>query len=304
MNSAHGTTMLDRQHLKIIAAINEFGTLTEAADNMHLTQSALSHSMKKLEQQAGIAFWEKDGRRLRLTDAGNAVLNLAQRLLPQFAHTEEQLAHIAQGKQGILRIGMECHPCYQWLLRVVKPFLSDYPDVDVDVRQKFTFGGLQALHGYDIDLLLTPDPLHLPSIQYEAVLDYEQVLVVSREHPLAAESMVEAQALADETLLTYPVEPSRLDVFSHFLTPASCTVKKHKTIETTEIMLQMISAGRGVGALPKWLAEEQAEALQLITVRLGKNGIQKSLNLGYRKSDTNAPFIKAFIALARSIGQP
>lgn len=296
--------MLDRQHLKIIAAINEYGTLTEAADNMHLTQSALSHSMKKLEQQTGVAFWEKDGRRLRLTDAGITLLGLAQRLLPQFAHTEEQLAQIAQGKQGILRIGMECHPCYQWLLKVVKPFLSDYPGVDVDVRQKFTFGGLQALHGYDIDLLLTPDPLHLPSIQYEAVFDYEQVLVVSRAHPLAGEAVIDAKALSEETLLTYPVEPSRLDIFSHFLTPAGCTVRKHKTIETTEILLQMISAGRGVGALPKWLAEEQAEALQLTTVRLGENGIQKSLNLGYRKADAEAPFIKAFIALARSIGKP
>ncbi len=296
--------MLDRQHLKIIAAINEYGTLTEAADNMHLTQSALSHSMKKLEQQTGVEFWEKDGRRLRLTDAGITLLGLAQRLLPQFAHTEEQLAQIAQGKQGILRIGMECHPCYQWLLKVVKPFLSDYPGVDVDVRQKFTFGGLQALHGYDIDLLLTPDPLHLPSIQYEAVFDYEQVLVVSRAHPLAGEAVIDAKALSEETLLTYPVEPSRLDIFSHFLTPAGCTVRKHKTIETTEILLQMISAGRGVGALPKWLAEEQAEALQLTTVRLGENGIQKSLNLGYRKADAEAPFIKAFIALARSIGKP
>lgn len=296
--------MLDRQHLKIIAAINEYGTLTEAADNMHLTQSALSHSMKKLEQQAGVAFWEKDGRRLRLTDAGMALLGLAQRLLPQFAHTEAQLAQIAQGKQGILRIGMECHPCYQWLLKVVKPFLSDYPGVDVDVRQKFTFGGLQALHGYDIDLLLTPDPLHLPTIQYEAVFEYEQVLVVSQDHPLAAEDFIDASSLSEETLLTYPVEPSRLDIFSHFLTPAGCTVRKHKTIETTEILLQMISAGRGVGALPKWLAEEQADALKLTTVRLGNNGIPKSLNLGYRKADAESPFIKAFIALARAIGKP
>jgi len=296
--------MLDRQHLKIIAAIHDYGTLTEAAGHLHLTQSALSHSMKKLEQHSGAPLWEKDGRRLRLTDAGNAVLNLAHRLLPQFEHTEEQLRQIASGKQGVLRIGMECHPCYQWLLKVVKPFLADYPGVDVDVRQKFTFGGLQALHGYDIDLLLTPDPLHLPSLQYEPVFGYEQVLVMSRDHRLAASEWVPPQALAEETLLTYPVEPSRLDIFSHFLTPAGCTVKKHKTIETTEIMLQMISAGRGIGALPKWLIEEQDGSLNLTTVRPGKNGIAKSLHMGFRKSDADAPFIRAFIGLARALGTP
>lgn len=294
--------MLERQHLKIIAAIHEHGTLTEAAEKMHLTQSALSHSMKKLEQSAGTPLWEKEGRRLRLTHAGMTVLNLAQRVLPQIEHTEEQLYEIAEGKQGVLRIGMECHPCYQWLLRVVRPFLVAYPGVDVDVRQKFTFGGLQALHGYDIDLLLTPDPLQLPSVVYQAVFDYEQVLVMSRNHPLAAKPWVSPADLATEVLFTYPVEPSRLDIFSHFLTPSGGAVKRHKCIETTEILLQMVSAGRGVGALPQWLIEEQGDDLELTTARLGEQGLTKSLHLGYRKTDTNAPFVSAFINMALQRG--
>lgn len=294
--------MLERHHLKIIAAIHEHGTLTEAAERMHLTQSALSHSMRKLEQALGTPLWEKDGRRLRLTHGGMTVLNLAQRILPQIEHTEEQLYEIAEGKQGALRIGMECHPCYQWLLRVVRPFLIAYPGVDVDVRQKFTFGGLQALHGYDIDLLLTPDPLHLPSVVYKAVFDYEQVLVMSQSHPLAGKPWLSPEDLGSEVLFTYPVEPSRLDIFSHFLTPAGCGVKRHKWIETTEILLQMVSAGRGVGALPLWLVEEQNDDLGLTTARLGKHGLKKSLHLGYRKTDTNAPFVNAFIDMALQRG--
>ena len=127
---------------------------------------------------------------------------------------------------------------------------------------------------------------------------------MSRDHRLAASEWVPPEALAEETLLTYPVEPSRLDIFSHFLTPAGCTVKKHKTIETTEIMLQMISAGRGIGALPKWLIEEQDGSLNLTTVRPGENGIAKSLHMGFRKSDADAPFIRAFIGLARALGTP
>ncbi|MBU2977993.1 LysR family transcriptional regulator [Alteromonas sp. C1M14] len=294
--------MLERHHLKIIAAIDEHGTLTEAAEKMHLTQSALSHSMRKLEQSLGTPLWQKEGRRLRLTHAGTTVLNLAQRVLPQIEHTEEQLYEIADGKQGALRIGMECHPCYQWLLRVVRPFLLSYPGVDVDVRQKFTFGGLQALHGYDIDLLLTPDPLHLPSVVYQAVFDYEQVLVMSHSHPLAGKAWVSPEDLRSEVLFTYPVEPSRLDIFSHFLTPAGCGVKRHKCIETTEILLQMVSAGRGVGALPRWLVEEQDTELALTTARLGKEGLAKSLHLGYRKTDANAPFVRAFIDMALKLG--
>ena len=301
MNYAH--EMIERQHLRIVHFLYHHGTLTEAANALHLTQSALSHAMKKLEQQTGVALWRKDGRRIQLTQAGLALYQLASRLLPQFEHTENQLRQIATGKQGALRIGMECHPCYQWLLKVVSPFLKQFPDVDVDVRQAFAFGGLHALHNYDIDLLLTPDPLFLKSVSYTPVFEYEQVLVLPATHTLASHEVISPTELSNETLFTYPVEPSRLDIFSHFLTPAGGSVRRHKTLETTEMLLQMIAAGRGVTALPHWLVEESSLADQLCCKRLGEKGIQKKLFLGVRNQDEQPAYLEDFIALARLVGK-
>ncbi|QJR81882.1 LysR family transcriptional regulator [Alteromonas pelagimontana] len=294
--------MIERQHLRIVAMIAKKGTLTDAAAALHLTQSALSHGMKKLELEFGVALWHKDGRRLRLSNAGESLLNLAERILPQFENTEEHLAQIAAGKKGVLRIGMECHPCYQWLLKVVKPFLTQFPTVDVDVRQAFKFGGLQALHGYEIDLLLTPDPLFIPTITYVPVFQYEQVLVVANDHPLATKPWVRPQDLANDTLITYPVEPSRLDIFAQFMTPAGGSVKRHKTIETTEILLQMVSAGRGISALPRWLVEEHSQSLPITPVRLGEDGLSKALHIGYRSKDASADYFTAFLEMAKEIG--
>src|SRR5882672_5023892 len=151
--------MLERSHLSIVREVDRVGSLTAAAKELHLTQSALSHSMKKLEQQLGTDIWLREGRSLRLTQAGQYLLAVANRVLPQLALAEGQLRQFAQGERGTLRIGMECHPCYQWLLKVVSPYLAAWPDVDVDVKQKFQFGGIGALFGYDIDILVTPDPL-------------------------------------------------------------------------------------------------------------------------------------------------
>ncbi|AFT77613.1 transcriptional regulator [Alteromonas macleodii str. 'Black Sea 11'] len=273
--------------------------MTEAAKSLFLTQSALSHAMKKLEAHFDVPLWKKDGRRLTLTQAGQSVLGLAHRVLPQFEHTEAQLRRFADGKQGILRIGMECYPCFEWLLKVVAPFLKAFPDVDVDVRRAFSFGGLQALHGYDIDILLTPDPLSLDTITYAPVFEYEQVLVMDKHHPLAKKSFITPQDLSSETLITYPVELSRLDVFTHFLTPANCTVKQHKTIETTEIILQMVAAGRGVTALPKWLIDESKESDLLACRSLGEQGVSKTLYLGHRKAQDVLGFVDDFIALSQ-----
>src|SRR6516225_6337971 len=266
--------MLERIHLSIVLQVEKQGSLTAAAGVLNLTQSALSHSMKKLEQQLGTDVWLREGRSLRLTQAGQYLLAVANRVLPQLDLAEERLRQFAQGERGTLRIGMECHPCYQWLLKVVSPYLAAWPDVEVDVKQKFQFGGIGALFGYEIDLLVTPDPLYKPGLHFEPVFDYEQVLVVGRDHPLADAAYVKPQQLSREVLITYPVPTERLDIYNMFLLPAGAAPKKHKTIETTDIMLQMVASGRGVAALPRWLVEEYAEKLDVVPVRLGREELQ------------------------------
>ena len=291
--------MLERVHLEILAAVKKHGTLTQAASALHLSQSALSHSIKKLEGHIGTAIWQKEGRLLRLTDAGNRILVLSERVLPQFEHTELLLNHVAKGEIGFLRIGMECHPCYQWLLKVITPYLTKWSGVDIDVKQAFQFGGLGALYNYEIDMLVTPDPVFKPELNYIPVFNYEHRLVVSNSHDLAKKAFIEAKDLSEETLFTYPVEPERLDIFSQFLHPAKCTVKKHKLIETTEIMLQMVAAKRGVCALPGWLVNDYTSHLPVTSIQIGEKGIHKDIFLGIRQGEDNIPYLQDFINIAK-----
>lgn len=291
--------MIERIHLAIIREVEQHGSLTAAAEKLFLTQSALSHSIKKLEQQLGTDIWLREGRSLRLTQAGQYLLAVANRLLPQLSLAEERLRQFAQGERGTLRIGMECHPCYQWLLKVVSPYLADWPDVDVDVKQKFQFGGIGALFGYEIDMLVTPDPLYKPGLMFQPVFDYEQVLVVHRQHALAQAEYVTPAQLSSETLITYPVDIDRLDIYNQFLQPAGISPHVHKPIETTDIMLQMVASGRGIAALPRWLVEEYQNRFDVVPVKLGKQGIAKQIYLGIREADMQIDYVQAFIDLAQ-----
>jgi LysR family transcriptional regulator for metE and metH len=295
--------MLERIHLSVVAEVEKQGSLTAAAEVLCVTQSALSHSMKKLEQQLGTDIWLREGRSLRLTQAGHYLLAVANRVLPQLDLAEERLRQFAQGERGSLRIGMECHPCYQWLLKIVSPYLAEWPDVDVDVKQKFQFGGIGALFGYEIDLLVTPDPLFKPGLRFEPVFDYEQVLVVARGHALAKAAHVKPKDHEREVLITYPVATDRLDVYNQFLLPAGITPRRHKPIETTDIMLQMVASGRGVAALPRWLVEESSGKFDIVPVRLGPRGIAKQIHLGMRESDVEIDYLQAFLDLARNSSQ-
>ncbi|PIE40968.1 MAG: LysR family transcriptional regulator [Gammaproteobacteria bacterium] len=296
--------MIERIHLKVVQAVEQHGSLTAAAKALCVTQSALSHTMRKLENNLGTEIWLREGRSLRLTQAGRYLLNIANRVLPLLDHAEDKLKQIAQGERGTLRIGMECHPCYQWLLNVVSPFLDAWPDVDVDVIQKFQFGGVGALLDYEIDLLVTPDPFYKSGLCFSPVFDYEQVLVVPRHHPLATRQYVIPEDLRDQILITYPVATDRLDIYTQFLNQEGVVPKLHKTSETTEIMLQMVACNRGVAALPRWLAEEFCKKLPLSVVRLGKDGVAKQIYLGTREGDKDIEYLSAFIELARSFNHP
>jgi LysR family transcriptional regulator for metE and metH len=287
--------MIERSHLTILREIERNGTLTAAADRLHLTQSALTHAIKKLEQRTTVKLWNKEGRTLRLTQAGSYLLSVANRLVPQLEYADQVIERFARGEKGVIRIGMECHPCYQWLLKVVTPYIERYPEVDIDVKQQFQFGGMEALINYDIDVLVTPDPIHQSGVTFKPVLDYQQVLVVSKQHALAKKTQVEPIDLIEEVLYSYPVDIDRLDIYSRFLNPANCRPKKHKSIEATDIMLQLVAAGRGVAALPHWLVNEYADKMAIQAVRLGKTGVSKSIYLGLRDDDQGIEYIKAFV---------
>lgn len=303
MSIIHGD-MLERVHLVVVREVERHGSLTAAAEILGLTQSALSHSIKKLEAQLGMEIWRREGRHLRLTQAGQYLLAVACQVLPQLDLAEERLRQFAEGGRGTLRIGMECHPCYRWLLKIVSPFLSAWANVEVDVKQKVQFGGLAALLGYEIDLLVTPDPVFKPELRFEPVFDYEQVLVVARAHELAQRAHVAPQQLKDEVLITYPVATDRLDVYTQFLLPAGVTPRSQKTVENTDIMMQLVASGRGVAALPGWLVHEYRAELDLVDLRLGRDGIFKQIFLGTRQQDANIDYIAAFIELAKSTSRP
>lgn len=293
--------MLERHHLEIIRAVIDTGTLTRAAERLFLSQPALSHTIKKLEEQLGTNIWEKNGRGIRLTRAGDYLYQMAVMLLPQFERGEEQLSRFARGLRGNLRIGMECHPCYQWLLKNVRPYLERWPEVDVDVRQQFQFKGIAALFAYEVDILITPDPVFSEGLQFIPVFPYELMLVMHNAHPLAQKTNIAPEDLVNETLITYPVPTERLDIFQQFLSPANRQPAHHKTIETTEILLEMVAAGRGVTALPGWLLKEQSPHLPLLARKLGEKGIHKHIYLGVRESDSEIDYIQGFIEQAQSL---
>ncbi|EIJ33597.1 LysR family transcriptional regulator [Thiothrix nivea] len=293
---------MDIAHLRIIHALHQYQTLGAAAEALCLTQSALSHRMKSLEHEVGIAFWGKQGQRLSLTPAGQELLRLAQRVLPEIEVTRSRLQLMADGRGGRLHIAVECLPCAQWLNPALGAFMREWPDIDVDVVSQYRFSALPALLDYQIDASLTPDRMPHGDLHHEPLFSYPLCLAVGKQHRLAARPSFTALDLAQETLLTYPVERSRLDVFTQILQPAGLEPRHHKAVGDTELMLGMVASGRGVAVIPEWLAERSACRGEVTLLKLAGEALVKQLWLVVRKEDRALAWMEGlFAALGKHV---
>jgi LysR family transcriptional regulator for metE and metH len=292
---------LEFRHLRTIRAIHEAGGLARAADLMNITQSALSHQVKGLEDQAGVELFVRRTKPLKLSAAGMRLLRLAEKVMPEIEALEEDFRNLQSGKSGRLHIAIECHACFEWLFPVLEEFRKAWPDVDVDIRPGLAFDALPALRREEVDLVVSSDPEDLDSVTFNPLFDYEPVFVASAQHPLAQKAFVEAEDFRDEMLITYPVDRARLDVFSQLLTPAKVEPRGIRQVELTAVILLLVASNRGVAVLPDWVVREVKYHSDYVTRPITEKGLTRRLYAATREEDTTKPFMAHLLRLAKTI---
>lgn len=287
--------MIELRHLRTLVALRDTGSLVEAADRLFLTQSALSHQLKDLEDRLECTLFVRKTKPPRFTSAGRRLLELADEVNPMVRTAERDIARLAGGEAGRLHICIECHSCFQWLIPAIDKYRSNWPEVELDLTGGFNFEPLPALSRGDLDLVITSDPLEVPGIRYIPLFRYEAMLAVASDHVLSGRSHIEAEDLARETLITYPVDRNRLDVFTKFLDLQNVEPALVRTAELTPMMVQLIASGRGVASLPTWALTEYLERQTIVAVKFGPNGLWATLFAAIREDQFESPFMEDFI---------
>ncbi|WGH80321.1 LysR family transcriptional regulator [Jannaschia ovalis] len=291
---------LEFRHLRTIRAIHECGGLARAAERLNITQSALSHQVKNLEAQIGVELFVRRSKPMTLSAAGQRLLRLAEQVLPQIEAVEQDFAGLKSGKAGRLHIAIECHACFEWLFPVLEQFRRTWPEVDVDIRPGLQFQALPALEREEVDLVVSSDPETIPGVEFAPLFDYEPVFLASAAHPLAAKPFVEAGDFADETLITYPVERARLDVFSQLLMPAGVEPAAIRQVELTAVILLLVASNRGVAVLPDWVVREVRYNSDYVTRPLTETGLTRRLYAAVRETDATKPYMAHVLRLMRT----
>lgn len=298
--------MLEIRHLKTLTALREHGSLVAASNDLCLTPSAISHQLKELDHWYGVEVVNRRSRPVQFSNVGQRLLKLADDILPQIQLTQSDITRIVHGQTGRIIFASECHSCFDWLMPLLNLYRQQYPDVDLDFASAFQMNPHELLQNGEFDLLITADPIALKGVEYFPVFEYESRLVLSNTHPLVRASTVTVNDLAEETLITYPVDKHRLDIMAHLFIPANIQPKQVRTTDLTQMLIQLVASGRGIGALPDWVVKEYEQKGWVTSRRLdcvSPKGLRRTLYAGYRTEEKEKNYFEGFLKQLQRFSQ-
>jgi len=292
MQAVHIAKSLTRQDLDLTVAIAEEGSVTRAALRLHLSQPAVSHHLRSLEDRIGARLFQRGKRRMTATPLGEELAERGRRIGAEFRASEEALDRMLNGQRRVLRLGTECYTSYQWLPAVVRELARTSEQVELRLVVEATHRAKAALAAGEADAVILQSSGEDQGLAYWPLFRDELMLVVSSRHPLSRRRSVDAKDLARETLILHQMPGTRLGVIEEFFIPARAYPSQIRRVQLTEAIIEMVRAGMGVSILAKWLAEPYVRRGGLSMLRLG-GGLWRDWRLAAMQNHEGAREIEA-----------
>ena len=292
--------VLELRHLKTLVALAETGNLTKAGKNLNLSQPAVSHHMRAVEEQYEIELFERKSDPIRFTAAGQLLVALAYDITRRIRDGERDLARIAQGQAGQLRIAVECHSCFDWLMPSMDAFREHWPQVELDLVSGFHADPVGLLGENRADLVIVSHAGKRSGVVFHPLFSYEVLALLSHHHPLVHKPYLTARDFKNETLVTYPIPDERLDLVRDVLKPANVNPAR-RTTELTVAILQLVASGRGVAALPGWTVQPYLDRKYLAWRPVGKTGLRSRLYAATTETASSQAFMQDFLRTMREV---
>jgi LysR family transcriptional regulator for metE and metH len=285
--------------LKTLLALREAGNLSRAAQLLNLTQSALSHQLKGLEDHYGAALFERKSSPVSFGAAGQRLLRLADAVMPLVDEAERDVSRLVSGAAGSVRIAVECHTCFDWLMPAMDAFRARWPEVELDIVSGFQADPVGLLHQDRAELAIVSDTdADESGVTVHPLFSFEIVALLPKGHALLAKPWLDAADFAPHTLITYPVPDEMLDLVRRVLQPAGVAPQR-RTTELTVAMLQLVASGRGLAALPLWAVKSYLDRGYVERQRIGADGLTGRLYAVTPKRLADRPYLAEFVRLMR-----
>ncbi|MBK1855588.1 LysR family transcriptional regulator [Verrucomicrobiaceae bacterium 5K15] len=297
---AEGMQHLELRQMQTMIALAETGSLTRAAERVNLSQSALSHQIKALEERYEASLYVRKTSPLQWTREGERLLGLAYDVRRLIEDAERDLTKLKQGVSGQLRIAVECHSCFDWLMPAMDLFRESWPDVEMDLISGFHADPGGLLDEGRADMVIVSRNTRRKRTEYQPLFSFEMPALLANDHPLLAKDYLTARDFELENVICYPIPESRMDLYRKVLQPAGVRPRQQRRTELTVAILQLVASRRGIAVLPRWAVKQHLDSGYISERPVTRNGLQSELYAATQAGSSEHAYMRDFVKMMKS----
>ena len=268
-------TPLDSRQLRAFTVLARTGSFTQAARELHLTQSGVSHSMKALERDIGCRLLDRMGKKVVLTQAGEQLLQVAKKILLEMETARESLGHLGKWGRGRLRLGASTTACQHLIPAVLREFKESFPEHAITIEPGDTPEMVAALLRHRIDLALSLEPDKEPQLEFQLLFTDELQFITSPSHPWAQAGRVERSKIPRQNYILYGKHSVTFRLIEEYFRREEMVLNTVIEVGSMEATKELVKLGLGISILAPWIAREELEEGSLVALPLGRRKLQR-----------------------------
>lgn len=265
--------LLDLRHYQMIAMLAKTPRVTDAADRLGITPSALSHRIREAERRLGVPLFSRSHKRLRMTAAAEYLAQVADRLIADLVRAEHDAERMAQGVKHVVRLAVEAYSSYHWLPSFLQHLKDSHPDVSIQVVAAAAKSPLENLSDHTVDIAIVSGENAATRLETVHLFDDELLFIMPAGHRLADRNHIEGQDIVGEDFITYTHIPEPDREYAKLFRPNDTYPNWTETVELPEAIVEMVAAGLGTSVLAGWAVGAAIKSGRIIGARVGAEGV-------------------------------
>lgn len=294
-------TKISTRHLQMIMAVAKAGSVSEAASQIGLTQSALSHRIREAERLLNTELFYRQHKKLIPTSAGKRLLLSATVVLSELERAENDIDKLSVGIEHVIRVGNEAYGGYHWLPPFIKRFNQDFPSYSVEIIPDVSLDPFTALRNGTIDISIVSGTVTQTGFRVLKLFRDEMIAVMHKDHPNVGKTWLTPQEIAADTYITYHTTPGPGREYEQLFSPNHLLPPKVIRAGVTEAVVEFVRAGMGITIMPSWVIKPYLKSGELRTARVTEHGLYLNWQALIRKDErSDSPIVTFAKALKRT----
>jgi LysR family transcriptional regulator, low CO2-responsive transcriptional regulator len=296
---------IDSRQLNAFAALARCGSFTLAAREVFLTQSAVSHAIKALEEDLNCRLVDRIGKRIQLTPAGEQFLRHTENILREMQSARAGLEVLSKWGHGRLRVGASTTACQHLLPTVLREFRESFPKCVIKIEPGDHSRQLELLRAGHVDLafLLEPHSAISEDLVFVPLFEDELRFFVAPQHPWAQLRSVPRDALSTETLILYNKASYTFRLVADYFKEEKVTLTNFIELGSMEAIKELVKLGLGAGILAPWISSSELANGTLVSLPLGQRKLRRQWSVAYWKGRRLALAEEIFVGLSETVAK-